>query len=128
MRARVHMHMHAHAHVEKIAKQESAESNLFVAKPMLLACVRSAWDECAWMRSYPDALLVESVGVHRLVLGGPLQKGAAAADAALQADMRNVTASFGGWLLEQGFEAGLDEAEAAGGAHARHVPRRAPLA
>ena len=62
------------------------------------------------------SLLVESVGVHRLVLGGPLQKGAAATDAALQADMRNVTASFGGWLLEQGFEAGVEEEAAAGGA------------
>ena len=34
------------------------------------------------------ALLVESVA-HRLVLGGPLHKGAAAVDAALQADMRS---------------------------------------
>ena len=58
------------------------------------------------------SLLVESVGVHRLVLGaGPLQKGAVAGDAAVQADMRNVTATFGGWLVEQGFE---DTAGAAG--------------
>ena len=56
-------------------------------------------------RSALYSLLVESVGVHRLVLGGPLQKGAVAGDAAsLQADMHNVTASFTGWLVEQGFE------------------------
>ena len=64
------------------------------------------------------SLLVESVGVHRLVLGGLLQKGAVAGDAALQADMRNVTATFGGWLFEQGFE---DTAGAAGAAGAERV-------
>ena len=73
--------------------------------------------QLAGARSALYSLLVESVGVHRLVLGGPLQKETAtlAGDAAMQADMRNVTASFGEWLTEQGFE----DAVGGGGAQPR---------